>query len=53
MAAAQLQTRLQVLSAEYQKLQGDLSDIVENRQRLDAQLSENQLVEKVRAIVQL
>lgn len=47
MAAIALQNRLQSLSADFQKLQGDLSDAVEARQRLDAQLSENELVKKV------
>ncbi|KAJ7783661.1 prefoldin subunit 6 [Mycena maculata] len=41
-----LQTRLQTASSEYQKLQADLSNAVEARQRLDAQLSENDLVKK-------
>ena len=43
-----LPARLQVTSSEYQKLQVDLSNVVEARQRLDAQLSENELVKKVR-----
>lgn len=33
---------------EYQKLQTDLQNAVEARQRLDAQLSENEMVKKVR-----
>ncbi|KAJ7092605.1 Prefoldin [Mycena epipterygia] len=41
-----LQVRLQTASSEYQKLQADLSLAVEARQRLDAQLSENDLVKK-------
>ncbi|KAJ7103647.1 prefoldin subunit 6 [Mycena belliarum] len=41
-----LQARLQTASSEYQKLQADLSNAVEARQRLDAQLSENELVKK-------
>ena len=40
--------RLQAASTEYQKFQVDLSNAVEARQRLDAQLSENELVKKVR-----
>ena len=48
-AALQLQERLQNASAEYQKLQSELSDVVEARQKLDAQLSENELVKKVRS----
>ena len=48
-AALQLQERLQVATGEYQRLQGELSDVVEARQKLDAQLSENELVKKVRA----
>lgn len=43
-----LPARLQVASSEYQRLQVDLSNAVEARQRLDAQLSENELVNKVR-----
>jgi prefoldin beta subunit len=42
-----LPARLQAASADYQKLQADLSGVVEARQRLDAQLSENELVKKV------
>lgn len=42
-----LQVRLQSVSEEFQKLQNDLSNTVEARQRLDAQLSENELVKKV------
>ena len=42
-----LHTQLQTLSAEYQKVQKDLSEAIEARQRLDAQLSENELVKKV------
>ncbi|KAF9462119.1 Prefoldin [Collybia nuda] len=41
-----LQAKLQIASTEFQKLQNDLSNIVEARQRLDAQLSENELVRK-------
>jgi chaperonin cofactor prefoldin len=43
-----LPARLQAASSEYQRLQTDLSNAVEARQRLDAQLSENELVNKVR-----
>jgi hypothetical protein len=42
-----LEAKLQQASVEYQKLQADLSKAVEARQRLDAQLSENELVKKV------
>ena len=45
-----LEARLQAASSDYQKLQADLSNAVEARQRLDAQLSENELVKKVRNI---
>jgi len=41
-----LQERLQVASNAYQSAQDDLSNAVEVRQRLDAQLSENELVQK-------
>ena len=44
-----LQIKLQLASAEFQKTQGELSTAVEARQRLDAQLSENELVKKVTA----
>ncbi|KAL4244227.1 prefoldin subunit beta family protein [Abortiporus biennis] len=42
----QLQDRLQTASSEFQKIQSDLSKIVEARQKLETQQSENQLVEK-------
>lgn len=42
-----LQARAQVATAEYQRLQTDLQNAVEARQRLDAQLSENEMVKKV------
>lgn len=42
-----LELKLQQASAEFQQLQADLSRVVEARQRLDAQLSENELVKKV------
>ncbi|KJA25752.1 hypothetical protein HYPSUDRAFT_199463 [Hypholoma sublateritium FD-334 SS-4] len=38
--------KLQQASVEFQKLQADLSRVVEARQRLDAQFSENELVKK-------
>ncbi len=41
-----LQVRLQNVSAEYQKLEADLSNAVEARQQLEAQLSENEFVKK-------
>ncbi|KIY50584.1 Prefoldin beta-like protein [Fistulina hepatica ATCC 64428] len=41
-----LAIKLQTASAEYQKLDLDLSNVVEARQRLEAQLSENELVKK-------
>jgi len=41
-----LPARLQAASTDYQRLQADLSSAVEARQRLDAQLSENELVKK-------
>jgi prefoldin beta subunit len=48
--SAQLQERLQQASVEFQKLQAELSKVVDARQRLDAQFSENELVKKVPAI---
>ncbi|KAI0698641.1 prefoldin subunit 6, partial [Earliella scabrosa] len=44
--AAALQERLQAASAEFQKIQTDLTLAVDARQKLDAQLSENELVKK-------
>ncbi|KAF7347935.1 Prefoldin subunit 6 [Mycena venus] len=41
-----LQQRFETASKEHKKLQGDFSNAVEARQRLDAQLSENELVKK-------
>ncbi|KAH0590870.1 hypothetical protein H2248_000987 [Termitomyces sp. 'cryptogamus'] len=46
-----LQAKLQLASAEFQKTQGELSTAVEARQRLDAQLSENELVKKEFALL--
>ncbi|KIO24015.1 hypothetical protein M407DRAFT_244589 [Tulasnella calospora MUT 4182] len=43
---ASLEERLETTTEEYQKLQKDLSAAVENRQRLDAQLTENEQVQK-------
>ncbi|KAF7964745.1 hypothetical protein HWV62_3386 [Athelia sp. TMB] len=48
--SSSLQARAQIASAEYQTLQGDLQAAVEARQRLDAQLSENEMVKKQRTI---
>jgi prefoldin beta subunit len=42
-----IQIQLQTATQEYQKLQADYSAAVQARQRLDAQLSENELVKKV------
>ncbi|ETW78426.1 hypothetical protein HETIRDRAFT_326000 [Heterobasidion irregulare TC 32-1] len=46
-----LEARLQAASADFQKLQAELADAVEARQRLDAQLSENELVRKEFAVL--
>ncbi|KAG9044260.1 hypothetical protein FS837_008556 [Tulasnella sp. UAMH 9824] len=43
---ASLEERLEKATEEYQKLQKDLTAAVENRQRLDAQLTENEQVQK-------
>ena len=48
MSLAALQEKFQATSRDFQKLQADLSNAVEARQRLDAQLSENEMVKKVR-----
>ncbi|CCM03485.1 uncharacterized protein FIBRA_05619 [Fibroporia radiculosa] len=45
-AISTLQDRLQAASTDFQKIQNDLSNVVEARQRLEAQLSENELVKK-------
>ena len=51
MSSQSMQLRLlQDASADYQKLQADLSNIIEARQRLDAQRSENELVKKASGI---
>ncbi|TBU26580.1 prefoldin subunit 6 [Dichomitus squalens] len=44
--AAALQDRLQTASADFQKIQNDLSLAVDARQKLEAQFSENELVKK-------
>ncbi|KAI1795486.1 prefoldin subunit 6 [Ganoderma leucocontextum] len=44
--AAALQQRFQTVSADFQKVQNDLSLAVDARQKLEAQLSENELVKK-------
>ncbi|KAK2461669.1 hypothetical protein APHAL10511_006132 [Amanita phalloides] len=41
-----LQAELQAASADFQKLQIDVSNVVEARQKLEVQLSENELVKK-------
>ncbi|KAG1767261.1 prefoldin subunit 6 [Suillus occidentalis] len=41
-----LEFRFQSVSTEYQKIQTELASLVENRTRLDAQLSENEMVKK-------
>ncbi|TBU37503.1 prefoldin subunit 6 [Dichomitus squalens] len=41
-----LQERLQTTSADFQKIQNDLSLVVDARQKLEAQFSENELVKK-------
>ncbi|RIA95523.1 KE2 family protein [Glomus cerebriforme] len=41
-----MEARLEALTNEYQKLQKDLSNAIESRQRLDSQLQENEVVQK-------
>ncbi|KAG2159732.1 prefoldin subunit 6 [Suillus bovinus] len=41
-----LEFRFQSASTEYQKIQTELASLVESRTRLDAQLSENEMVKK-------
>lgn len=43
-----LQATFQQASVEFQNLQADLAKVVDARQRLEAQLSENELVKKVK-----
>lgn len=43
-----LAIKLQSASSDFQKLQSDMTRAVEARQKLEAQLSENELVKKVR-----
>ncbi|KAG8977290.1 hypothetical protein FRB90_008837, partial [Tulasnella sp. 427] len=43
---ASLEEKLEKATEDYQKLQKDLTAAVENRQRLDAQLTENEQVQK-------
>ena len=43
-----LQARAQAATAEFQRLQSELSEAVEARERLEAQLNENEQVKKVR-----
>jgi len=50
MSIPAIQARLQVASSEYQKIQAELSETVEARQRLDAQFSENELVKKANRV---
>ena len=47
-----LAVRLESASTEFQKIQLELQNAVEARQRLDAQLNENELVKKVRHVPQ-
>ena len=43
-----LQARAQAATTEFQRLQSELSEAVEAREKLEAQLNENELVKKVR-----
>ncbi|KAL0565404.1 Prefoldin subunit 6 [Marasmius crinis-equi] len=51
MSLLALQEKFQTASRDFQKLQADLSNAVEARQRLDAQLSENEMVKKEFALL--
>ncbi|KAK4688149.1 prefoldin beta subunit, partial [Tremellales sp. Uapishka_1] len=48
---AAIQAKLQDSSREFQKLEGEMAGVVEARQRLDSQLSENELVLKEFALL--
>jgi chaperonin cofactor prefoldin len=50
MSLESIQARLQAATTEYQKVQAELSNVVEARQRLDTQLQENELVKKARCV---
>ncbi|KAF0526601.1 prefoldin subunit 6 [Gigaspora margarita] len=41
-----LEARLEAATTEYQKLQKDITNAVENLQKLDSQLQENEIVQK-------
>ncbi|CAG8705594.1 5910_t:CDS:2 [Dentiscutata erythropus] len=41
-----LETRLETATTEYQKLQKEITNAVENLQKLDSQLQENEIVQK-------
>ncbi|CAG8548173.1 16103_t:CDS:2 [Funneliformis mosseae] len=41
-----LDTQLEAATSEYQRLQKELSDAIEARQRLDSQFQENEVVQK-------
>lgn len=43
-----LAIKLQAATTDFQKLQADMAKAVDARQKLEAQLSENELVKKVR-----
>ncbi|WVQ83488.1 hypothetical protein IAT38_005629 [Cryptococcus sp. DSM 104549] len=43
---AAIQAQLQAQTVTYQKLEGEMASVIEARQRLDSQLSENELVLK-------
>lgn len=46
-SATEAQAKIQALSTEYQKIEEELSGAVEDRQKLEAQLKENEMVKKV------
>ncbi|KAJ1924558.1 Prefoldin subunit 6 [Tieghemiomyces parasiticus] len=41
-----LEAKLEATGKEFQKIQSDLSKAVENRQKLESQLQENEIVQK-------
>jgi hypothetical protein len=45
-----LAIKLQSASSDFQKLQNNMAETVSARQKLEAQLSENELVKKVRTL---
>lgn len=48
LSVTEAQNKIQILSTEYQKIDLELSGVVESRQKLESQLKENEMVKEVR-----